>query len=265
MNFLIALIRSHHRESGGPGQATKRSPWMPAFAGMTLKVGLVLTMIVGLSSAASASALDDKLQSALRGAYALPGAELTLSVQLDASVPPELQPFADNARFVNLMLDKTSGRFSVIALLPSGAPAAQLPLSGQVTAMAEVPVLRDMVTRGQLVGQDLVDYVLVPANRLAGGFVVDVADLVGQAARRTLHPGRPIRRADLMPPIVVAKNKLVSMVYEVGALRLTARGRTLTDGGAGAVIKVLNIDSNRTVDALVIDDNTVAVVRSQQP
>jgi len=63
----------------------------------------------------------------------------------------------------------------------------------------------------------------------------------------------------------VPKNKLVSMIYEVGALRLTARGRTLTDGGAGAVIKVLNIDSNRTVDALVIDDGTVAVVRSQQP
>ena len=35
--------------------------------------------------------------------------------------------------------------------------------------MAEVPVLRDMVTRGQLVNQELVDYVLVPANRLAGG------------------------------------------------------------------------------------------------
>jgi len=31
------------------------------------------------------------------------------------------------------------------------------------------------------------------------------------------------------------------------------------------VIRVLNIDSNRTVDALVIDNNTVAVVRSQQP
>jgi len=238
---------------------------MPAFAGMTVKVGLVLMAIACLSASAFAGALDDNLQSALRDAYAMPAAELTLSVQLDTPVPPELQPFADDARFANLMLDKTAGRFSVIALLPSGAPAAQLPLSGQVTAMAEVPVLRDMVTRGQLVGQDLVDYVLVPANRLAGGFVLDVADLVGKAARRTLHPGRPIRSADLMPPIVVAKNKLVSMVYEVGALRLTARGRTLTDGGAGAVIKVLNIDSNRTVDALVIDDNTVAVVRSQQP
>src|SRR5204863_9706444 len=132
---------------------------------------------------ATASALDDNLQSALRAAYALPGAELTLTVQLDAPVAPELQPFADSARLANLMLDRTTGHFSVVALLPTGAPAAQLPLSGQVTAMAEVPVLRDMVTRGQLVSQELVDYVLVPANRLAGGFVLDVADLVAQAAR----------------------------------------------------------------------------------
>jgi flagellar basal body P-ring formation protein FlgA len=240
-------------------------PWMPAFAGMTFGVGLALIALFGLSSAAQAGTIDDNLQSALRDAYALPGAELTLTVQLDAPVPLELEPFADNARLANLALDKTSGRFSVVALLPAGAPAAQLPLSGQVTAMAEVPVLRDMVTRGQLVNQQLIDYALVPANRLGGGIVLDAADLTGQAARRTLHPGRPIRAADLMPPIVVPKNKLVSMIYEVGALRLTARGRTLTDGGAGAVIKVLNIDSNRTVDALVIDDGTVAVVRSQQP
>jgi flagellar basal body P-ring formation protein FlgA len=250
MNLKFSLLRCHS---------------MPAFAGMTLKVGLLLAAIVGLSSAAAAGALDDNLQSALRTAYALPGAELTLTVQLDAPVPLDLELFADNARLANVALDKTSGRFSVVALLPGGAPVAQLPLSGQVTATAEVPVLRDMVTRGQLVGQELIDYAVVPANRLGGGIVVDAADLVGQAARRTLHPGRPIRSADLMPPIVVPKNKLVSMVYEVGALRLTARGRTLTDGGAGAVIKVLNIDSNRTVDALVIDDGTVAVVRSQQP
>ena len=221
-------------------------------------------LAAGLVSPAQAAPLDDSLQAALRDAYALPGAELTVTVQLDAPMSPELQPFADHARLADLALDKSSGRFSVIALLPQGSPVAQLPLSGQVTAMAEVPVLRSLITRGQLVAEDMVDYALLPANRLAGGMVVDPADLVGQAARRTLHPGRPIRAADLMPPIVVSKNKLVTMMYEVGALRLTARGRALGDGGAGALIKVLNIDSKRTVDALVIDNHTVAVVRSEQ-
>jgi len=141
--------------------------FMPCWS--TQSVGTLWFVFLFGVPAALAGALDDNLQSALRGAYALPGAELALSVQLDTPVPSELEPFADNARFANLMLDKTSGRFALIALLPSGAPAAQLSLSGQVTAMAEVPVLRDMVTRGQLVEQALIDYALVPANRLAGG------------------------------------------------------------------------------------------------
>jgi flagella basal body P-ring formation protein FlgA len=217
------------------------------------------------STAAFAISIEDGLGETLRDAYAQPGAELTISVQLDAAIPMELQSYGDGTRFADLLLDRASGRFSVIALLPRDASMSRLSLTGQVMAVAEVPVLRDMVRRGQLVTPELVGYELLPAQRLPSGMVVDVADLVGQAARRTLHPGRPIRSADLMPPIVVAKNRVVRMVYEVGALRLTARGRALGDGGAGAMIKVLNVDSKRTVDAIVIDNDTVAVVRGEQP
>jgi flagella basal body P-ring formation protein FlgA len=246
----------------------KRLPWMPAFAGMTRRLGLVLCTIAACatsSTGAFAISIEDGLTETLRGSFALPGAELTVSLQLDAPIPMELQSYGDGTRFAELLLDRASGRFSVIALLPQGASTGRLAISGQVTALAEVPVLRDMVRRGQLVTPDLVDHQLVPAQRLATGMVVDVADLVGQAARRTLHPGRPVRAADLMPPIVVAKNKVVRMVYEVGALKLTARGRALGDGGAGAMIKVLNVDSKRTVDAIIIDNDTVAVIRGEQP
>ncbi|MGE0119109.1 MAG: flagellar basal body P-ring formation chaperone FlgA [Dongiaceae bacterium] len=216
-------------------------------------------------ASAAAGTIEDDLADFLREAYALPDAELAVSLQLDAPVPLELQPYGDRVRFTELMLDRASGRFAVTALLPQDSPTARIALSGQVTALVDVPVLRDMVRRGQLVTQEIVAYQLVPAYRLSGGMVVDVADLVGQAARRTLHAGRPIRSADLMPPIVVAKNKVVRMVYEVGALRLTARGRALGDGGAGTMIKVLNIDSKRSVDAIVIDNDTVAVIRGEQP
>src|SRR5262249_12438057 len=163
-----------------------------------------------------------------------------------------------------LWCDARPGRFSIVVLLPTGAPAAQLPVSGMVTATAEVPVLRDMVGRGQVIGQDLVDYSIVAANRLTGDLVLDPADLVGKAARRTLHPGRPLRTADLMAPIVVPKNKMVTMIYASGSMHLTARGRSLGDGGAGDMVKVLNIDSKRTVDAVIVDNDTVNVVGNAQ-
>jgi flagella basal body P-ring formation protein FlgA len=208
----------------------------------------------------AAATLDDGLVELLRGAYALPGAEMTVDIRLDAPIPEQFQALGDQARFANLVFDRSSGRFTVTALLPAGAATSQLPLSGQVGATVEVPILRDSVRRGDLVTEDLVDYALIPANRLSGDYVLDIADLAGQAARRTLHPNRPIRSADLMPPIVVPKNKLVSMIYESGAMRVTARGRAMDDGGAGDTITVLNTDSKRTVEAVIVDSETVSVV-----
>jgi flagellar basal body P-ring formation protein FlgA len=58
----------------------------------------------------------------------------------------------------------------------------------------------------------------------------------------------------------VPKNKLVSMIYESGAMRVTARGRAMDDGGAGDTITVLNTDSKRTVEAVIVDSETVSVV-----
>jgi flagella basal body P-ring formation protein FlgA len=211
-------------------------------------------------AALAAATLNDGLVELLRGAYALPGAEMTVDVRLDAPIPEQYQTLGDQARFSNLVFDRSSGRFTVTALPPSGSATGQLPISGQVAATVEVPVLRDSVRRGDLVNADLVDYALIPANRLSGDYVLDIADLTGQAARRTLHPNRPIRSADLMPPIVVPKNKLVSMVYESGAMRVTAQGRAMDDGGAGDTITVLNTDSKRTVEAVIVDAETVTVV-----
>ena len=232
--------------------------------GLLRAIAVALVALPLLAGAAFAGPLDDALQDTLRKAYALPGAELSMSLQLDAPIADELQDFAAGARFANLVFDRTSGRFSAVVLLPTGAPAAQLPVSGMVSATAEVPVLRDMVGRGQVIGQDLVDYSIVAANRLTGDLVVDPADLVGKAARRTLHPGRPLRTADLMAPIVVPKNKMVTMIYASGSMHLTARGRSLGDGGAGDMVKVLNIDSKRTVDAVIVDNDTVNVVGNAQ-
>ena len=229
---------------------------IPTLRRLCVSASLRLTFLVA-ALPASAASLEDTLTEALRNAYGLAGAEMTVTIQLDAPPPAEA---ADDTRLANLVLDRASGRFSVLAMLPSGP----LPVSGLSTAMVEVPVLRDMVRRGDLIGEDVVEYALIPANRLTSGVAFDIADMVGQAARRTLHPGRPVRAADLMPPIVVAKNRPVTMVYEVGALRLTARGRALADGGAGSVIKVLNIDSKRSVDALIIDSDTVAVIRTTE-
>jgi flagella basal body P-ring formation protein FlgA len=77
--------------------------------------------------------------------------------------------------------------------------------------------------------------------------------------RRVLSAGAPVRLGDLRPPVVVARGSRVTMQVRYGALTVTAGGRALEDGAMGAVIRVVNVDSSRTVEAVVTGPNQVAV------
>jgi flagellar basal body P-ring formation protein FlgA len=105
----------------------------------------------------------------------------------------------------------------------------------------------------------------LPAAGLPKGLMLDPGELAGKAARRTLHADKAVRAADLMAPILVAKNSNVSMIYVVGALQITARGRALSDGGQGETVLVLNTSSKKTVEAVVLNANTVSVGQPPQP
>ena len=55
------------------------------------------------------------------------------------------------------------------------------------------------------------------------------------------------------------KRSLVTILYEVPRMTLTAKGRALEDGSNGEVIRVANTQSNTVVDALVVGPHTVVV------
>ena len=58
---------------------------------------------------------------------------------------------------------------------------------------------------------------------------------------------------------VVARNEAVTIVYEVPGILLTVRGKALEAGAVGDLINVLNIQSNRTVQAAVIGPGQVVI------
>lgn len=91
------------------------------------------------------------------------------------------------------------------------------------------------------------------------GAMTDPALALGQEARVTLYPGRPIRAQDLGPPAVVDRNQIVPLTFRMGALTIRAEGRALSRGAAGDLIRVLNLASRNTVTGLVRPDGSVAV------
>ena len=91
------------------------------------------------------------------------------------------------------------------------------------------------------------------------GAVADLDDVIGLEARVTLYPGRPITAGDVGAPAVIDRNQIVTMIYDIGGLRITAEGRALDRAGLGDQVRIINTDSRLTVVGKVKADGTVEV------
>lgn len=118
---------------------------------------------------------------------------------------------------------------------------------------------------------------LVAARTLRPGTIIESADVatsdqvvpgalsradevVGQEVRIAIYAGRPLRPGDIGPPALVERNEIVPLTFRRGPLRIVTEGRALGRGGAGDMIRVMNITSRTTVNAVVGADGAVQVV-----
>ena len=151
-----------------------------------------------------------------------------------------------------LQIDPRTNRFSATLASPAQPPyAVQVPVSGQVHRMVDVPVPASRILRGELISGNDISYVRVRRSSLPANAILDVAELIGQSAKQSLTLGKPISTNAIQPPVLVKKGSLVTVKLQSSNLLLTARGRAMQNGGLDDVIRVQNVQSSRTYDAIV--------------
>lgn len=161
----------------------------------------------------------------------------------------------------DLSVDRSSGRFTGQAVIAGGDQEyATLPVSGRARSMVTVPVLNTRLGRQSIIADTDLDWVEVDAMRLDSAILHDPSDIVGMTPRRGIVPNSPIREHDLAAPTIVSRGDRVTMIVRHGALALSAQGRALEEGSRGQVIRVMNIDSNQTVEGVVEGGGQVLVV-----
>ena len=138
--------------------------------------------------------------------------------------------------------------------------AAPIRLSGRAYATMDVPVLARAIPAGQIIDDSDIDWLPVRADRVRADALMDPDHMVGQEARRALRPGEPLRAYDLQAPVVVARGDIVNLVFSVPGLTLTARARALEDAGSDEIARFVNLQSNRTIDAMVEGPGRARVV-----
>lgn len=85
--------------------------------------------------------------------------------------------------------------------------------------------------------------------------------MVGLEVRRAIYAGHPINQSDLGPPTLVRRNEIVTMTFRNRGIALRAEGRALGAGGSGEVVDVMNLESRRTIRAVVTGSRSVEVRR----
>jgi flagella basal body P-ring formation protein FlgA len=82
-------------------------------------------------------------------------------------------------------------------------------------------------------------------------------------ARRSLAASRALKAHDLKTPDAVKKGELISIVYELPGLKLTARGKVLANAATGDTVRVVNLSSSRTIEVTITGPGTAVAIPTQ--
>lgn len=223
--------------------------------------GVTDVTVTRAARAIPAKEIEDTIARALSVQYNLgqPG-DITVTFERDMQamyVEPSAQGMPRVAR---VTYDTRSNRFDATLEIPTGAATrGTLRLMGRAQAMMEFVTVARALERGVILKESDVVVERRPRAEVGRDAVTERAQAVGFAARTALQPGRPLRSAELMKPDMVQRNETVTLVYEVPGVTLTIRGKAAEGGAEGDVISVLNEQSKRTVQGVIVGPGRVVI------
>src|SRR6185312_16809760 len=153
-----------------------------------------------------------------------------------------------------------TGRFDINFELPDSATArrSNLRFTGTVAETVEATTLTRSLKLGDVIKASDVVVERRPKAELRGDGI-SRAQAIGMAAKSPLRSGQALRTDDLVRPQIVQRNEAVTITYEVPGIMLTVRGKATEAGAMGDVIGVLNIQTNRTVQATITGPGRVSL------
>lgn len=133
--------------------------------------------------------------------------------------------------------------FALGLLLATAAISAPSP-----SASIDTPVLARSIEKGELLA--ISDFIQAPLSATVARGALAPEQAKGREAARPLRAGNPVRTTDLITPRIIRRGQAVTILLSSGALNIQAPGRALTDAAVGEPVRVLNLSSNRTLEAV---------------
>jgi flagella basal body P-ring formation protein FlgA len=168
---------------------------------------------------------------------------------------------APSARIERFDLDPRSGRYTATLIAPAeGQALFRGQLSGRFHRMVEMPVPARRLGRDHVIEPQDIVTMRVRDESLGTNLIVDPEKLIGQSVRRSLAAGKPVRQGDVQPPLLVRKNRVVTVMLNTREMTLTVSARAMEDGALGDIVRVQNTQSTTVIDAEVIGEGRLRVI-----
>lgn len=136
-------------------------------------------------------------------------------------------------------------------------------LSGRLMRTVQVPILTRAVEKQGSISKDDIEWIEMAADRVGHDVITDEKETEGVVAKHELRAEQVLRKKDLAMPVLVKKGDLVTAVVEHKNMRLTIQAKALEDGVKGSSIRLINPQSQRFIDGIVMDNRTVFVTGGQ--
>lgn len=158
-----------------------------------------------------------------------------------------------------LLLAGRSGRFEAQFTVDQGTRRRELVLRGIARETRQAVIVTRPIARGEIVSEQDVVVTRVHAQSVTERSAVSAEQVVGMQARRNLREHAAISTTDLRPPILVERNQSVTISYRSRFMSLSAQGRAMQAGALDDVVTILNLQSNRTIQARIVAPGEVVV------
>lgn len=216
--------------------------------------------VTRIARAMDAKAVSDDIQNALADRLKLP--VTSLDVQFDQALNTTALLLPDDATLIaELTLDPVARRFT--ASLDPQRPAHERPIiTGRYRELVETAVLKKPLTRGETITEDHIT--LEKRPRHDSSETMPLAATLGLIAKTNMVIGQPLRAQDVTKPILVERNSLVTVSFQIPGMALQLRGRAQDQGALGDAISILNPVSKKIVVGIVTGPGRASVNPEQQ-
>ncbi|MFV1983679.1 MAG: flagellar basal body P-ring formation chaperone FlgA [Thiohalomonadales bacterium] len=128
-----------------------------------------------------------------------------------------------------------------------------------ITIQQNIVHSKRFINRGTVITKDdlIIDNIEISNNN--SKYFQDPKDIIGKVAKRNITIGKKISATSLKPALIIKRGQQVTIVAKTAGILIRTKGKALSDGAIGQIVKVKNSRSKRKLQATVIAPNTVQI------